>query len=114
MGVEADDGRVPVFHLGAEIFDLVCVDIGCCQFDGRRQIKDQLIFRSRLQDIHDRLTDFQGVVELRPGKALRRILVMKQRLRVFLLFLFEKFRPVHRKLGNLLPAHLEDRPPLQD
>ena len=55
--VERYDDAVAVLHIAAEPLDLVGMNVRRCDFDGVRQIEDQLLLRCRIVDIHHRLAD---------------------------------------------------------
>ena len=111
--VKAQDDALPVADVPSEPLDLVGVDVGGRHLDGGRQVDDQPPGWSRLVDVHHRLADLDRVVELRPGEALRRVLVDPLRPRAGLGELADELRAVHRDLGDPGPVEPEDHPPLE-
>ncbi len=73
--VHAQGDAVAVADVPAEPLDLIGVNIGRRHLDGRRKIEDGLLLRRRLPDVHHRLADLDGKVELGPGKAFGRVLI---------------------------------------
>src|SRR5260370_5343668 len=51
--VQADDSCLAIAQVPAEPFDLVCMNIWCCDFNSHRQVHDALVLRSRLPHIND-------------------------------------------------------------
>src|SRR5258708_12464490 len=51
--VQADDSCLAVAQVPAEPFDLVCMNIWCCDFNGDRQVQDDLVLRTSFPHITD-------------------------------------------------------------
>ena len=74
MGVEADDGRVPIFQVSAEPFHLVGVHVRHRHLHSVGEVENDGFFRGGLPDLHHRLADFQGKLDLGGGETFWRIL----------------------------------------
>ena len=61
--------------MAAEIFNLVGVVVRRGHLDGVRQVQDDLVLRRRAERLEHLLADEHGIVDLRAGEALRRILI---------------------------------------
>ena len=72
--VHRHDHAVAAREVPAHPLDLVRVDVGRGELDGRRQVDDGLPLRRRQPDVGDRIADFHGEIELRAREAFRRIL----------------------------------------
>ena len=60
--------------MATEPLDLVGVVIRCGALDGRWQVKDQLVCRSRLEHVDHRVTHLDGEVDLGAAEHFRRVL----------------------------------------
>jgi hypothetical protein len=75
VGMHAQNPAVAPVNVAVAPLDLVGVDVGRAHLDGRGQVEDHAPLRSRLPDLHHRLADLPGEIELGPREALRRVLV---------------------------------------
>ena len=64
MRVQADDRCLTVAQVLTKPLDLVRVNICGRDFDGDRQIQDNLVLRCRLPDIDDRFADLKSKIDL--------------------------------------------------
>ena len=64
MRVQADDSCLTVAQVLTKPLDLVRVNIWGRDFDGDRQIQDNLVLRCRLPDIDDRFADLKSKIDL--------------------------------------------------
>ena len=108
--MQADDHAVAVREMAAEILDLVGIAVRRGHFHRVRQVQNQLVFRRRLQHFHHLFADEDGIVDLRAGKALRRIFVadIRAALRDFLVRqLFDQLRAFDGDVDDALHVGLE-------
>ena len=111
VGVQADDGPVPVLQIPDEVFDLVRIGVGGGHFHRGRQVDDHRFFLGGSQGVQHRFTDFHRIVGFRAGEAFGRIFVPDVHA-AFGDFFFrqfpDQFGPVHGNLGDpfhVLPEH---------
>ena len=71
MRMNTENDRLPPGEMPVHPFNLVSVDVRSRHLHCRRQIDNDRLFRCRLPDIQHRLTNFQCVLQLGAGKALR-------------------------------------------
>jgi len=71
--MQGDDDVLAVIDVAAHPFDHVGIDVRRRHLDGGRQVEDQLVVRRRLDDVDDRVRDFQRDIEFGAGEAFRRI-----------------------------------------
>jgi hypothetical protein len=79
--VQGEDDAVATGDVAVEPLDLVGVDVRRRHLHGRRQVQHDLVLRRRLPDVHHRVADLDGVVELGAGEGLRAVLEPHRRLR---------------------------------
>ncbi len=91
--MNTDNGSFAVFHITAEVFNLVCVSISGAHFHGGRQVKDNGVFFRRTHFFHNSFADSDGKINFRTGKAFRRIFIAN----------------VHTATGNFFFRQLADK-----
>src|SRR3546814_8978680 len=72
--MQRQDHAVAPGDVAVEPLDLVGVDVRRRHLDRRRQVEDGPALRRRLPDVHHRLADLLGGVELGAGEAFGRVL----------------------------------------
>ena len=60
--MQADNSCFTIAHVSTEPFDLVRVNIWCCNFNSDREIQNNFVLRSWLPDINDSFTDLKGEI----------------------------------------------------
>ena len=113
MRMHAEHDRIAALQVAAHPLDLVGVDVGRRVLNRRGKIDDGLVLRRGLPDIEHRLADLQRVVQLGPGKTLRRILEDPLRSRIRRGDLLEHPCAVDGDLLHALAIQLEDHLALQ-
>ncbi len=113
MRMQAEQELVPVRQIAVHPFDLVRIDIRARHLDRRRQVDDDLVLHRRLPDIHDGGAHLAGILQLRLGKAFRRIFHLHQSFRHLVGELAHQRRPVCRDFLDPFHALLKHHTPLQ-
>ena len=94
--------------------DHVAVDVGRAHLDGGRQVEDDRAVGRRARDVHHRVADLDGELELGAGEALGRVLVADVGVaRMRLLELAAQPRGVDRDVDDAGPVEAEHDPALQ-
>ena len=75
MRVQGDDRALPIFQVLAEVFDLVGITVGRAAFHCGGQVQNDLVLRRCVEQLHNPFANGNGIVHLRAGEALRRILI---------------------------------------
>ena len=75
VGVDTDNGSFAVFHIAAEIFDLVCVGVSSAHFHCGRQVEDDGIFFRRTHFFHNCFANSDREIDFSTGEAFGRIFV---------------------------------------
>jgi hypothetical protein len=111
--VQGQDHGVTPGHVAVEPFNRIAVDVRGIHLHRGRQVEDDRPLRRRLDDVHHRGANLDRVVELRPGEALRRVLVTNLRARYAGLLLEAHLGRVDCDLRHAFPVQAEDDAPLQ-
>ena len=111
VGMDAQDHRIPVFHMFVQILHLTGEHMGHGHLYRGWNIDDGFLFRRRLPDIQHRVAHLQRVVHLRSRKTLRTVLKGEIPFG-FLRQTLQKLRPVHGKPLHFLPALVKHLLPL--
>ena len=75
VGVNTENGAVPVLHVPVAVFHLIRIGIGGGHFHRVGKVYDDLVLRVCAQLLQDLITDQYGIFHLCAGKALGRILI---------------------------------------
>ncbi len=114
VGVQRDDDALPVSHIAAEPLDLVGVHVGRGPLHRGGQVQNHLLSGGRIPDVHDRLTNFEGIVQLGIGERFRRILQVNVGPRHGRNELLHQPGAIHGDLLDVIPRGIpEGDPPLQ-
>ena len=117
MGVDADDGAVPVAQIAADIFHLVGIGVGGAQFHRVGQVYDGFVFRRSPQGLQHLVADEHGVLHLCAGKALGGILIADVGLGLVPQQLLrqgaDEAGPLHGDVDDPLHVRLKDHLPLE-
>ena len=117
VGVQGDNGRVPVGQVTAKILDLVCITVGRGAFHSGGQVQDNGVLLGNMQLLHHPTADLYRIVHLRTGKGLWRILKANVHLRVALFLLLgeciDQASAVHGDLNHAVHIRLKHHLALQ-
>ena len=113
VGVQADMDTVSVFQVFAAVFDLVCVNVGCCHFYCGRQIDDGFMVRCGFPHIQNRIADFNGKGHFCTGKAFGRIFKKEFCFGHFCCFFQDQFCTSHCQIDSFLHGVAENNISLQ-
>ncbi|MCY1409165.1 hypothetical protein D9M71_245040 [compost metagenome] len=108
MGVQADDHAVTARHIAAEPFDLVGVDVRRRDFDGGRQVEDDLVLGGRVPDVDHRVADFLGELQFGGAEGFRRVLEGPLGFRLLSGVFDEQLGSVHGDLFHAVLVLVED------
>ena len=113
VGMQAQDDRLAPAEMAVHPFDLVSVDVGWRHLHCGRQIDDAWTLGCGLPDIHDRLADLQGIIQLGAGEAFGRILEYPFGFGVAGCFVLEQQRTLDGQCLDGLAVRAEHHPALQ-
>ena len=112
VGVQADDGLVPVREAGGEPLDLVGIDVGGGHLHRGGQVDDHGLRNACPPLLGHRRADIDGEVQLRAGEALRRVLEGDVRIQARKAAL-DHAGALDGQVDDAVPRHLEHHPALQ-
>ncbi len=116
VGVQADNGAVPVLHVPAAVLDLVSIGVGGGHLHSVGQVDDDLVVRGGAQLLQYLVANQHRVLHLRSGEALRGVLIADIGVTVLgnlLSELADELCPLHSNVDDPLHVGVEHHPALE-
>ena len=107
MRMHRHDHAVAILDVLAEVLDLVGMMMRAGQFDGIRQVEDDLVVGRGLPDVHDRFADPYRELDLGGGKAFRRIFQPPVHAGPLLRVFLDPLGALDGDIDNAVLVHLE-------
>ena len=111
--MDAEDEGVAVAEVAMAPLDLVGVDVRRAHLDGGRQVEDDPVLGSGLPDVHHRLADLLGEIQLRAGEAFGRVLENKLGPALVGRQAPDQLGPADGDAGDAIAVQPEDHPALK-
>ncbi len=107
MRVQADDHRVTVWNVAAEIFDLIGIDIRRCRLDRGGQVEDDRLFGCGGQYVHHCAAYFKAEIEFSRAECFGRIFKMPVGIWLSRRIIAQQFRAQNCDIFYLRLSHFE-------